>query len=243
MGVIGTVAAVAGGAFLAGKAIKGIKDTWDSIPSSSYQPSASITAAHSKSNADILAEFKKDIRQKTEKREEEIIDYINGSLNVLLDSLEKVNGQNFGGKSLNINLQEIKGKNEDLKREVVGFIGNYMDSRMVASDHELAEILKIYNDKKRNQKFNAFYRKLQGQAETKLKCKIEITVHKQEEIVRKAIQARLAEVEKSMQEATRAYEEILQMKDEQDNAKIEEKQMEYCYKYELAEILLGQIES
>lgn len=118
-----------------------------------------------------------------------------------------------------------------------------MDNRLVLSDHELSEILKIIDDKKRKKKFDAFYSKLQRQAVDKLKSKIEITVHKQEEVIRKEIQNRLAEVDKNMQEATNAYEEILRMKEEQDDSKIEEKQIQYCYQYELSEILLGQLES
>lgn len=227
----------------------GLASSWlssatDALSSSNnYTPSASITAAHSKSNADILAELKRDIRSETEKKEEQIIDYINKSLSGLLKELEKVNEQSFGGKTLNINIKEIESKNEKLKREVVGFIGNYMDDRLVLSDHELSKILEEFDDRKRKKKFDAFCKKLQGQAVAKLKSKIETTVRKQEEIVRKEIQNRLTEVEKSMQEATKAYKEILQMKEEQDHARIEEKQIHYCYQYELADILLGQLES
>lgn len=243
MGVVGTIAAVAGGALLAGKAIKGIKDIWDGCSTSSYQPKASVTAAHSKSNADMLAELKADIRNKTGEKEKAILDYINESMDKLLKVLEDVNRQRFGGKPLNINIAEIKRKNDDLKKEVVGFIGNYMDDRLVLSDQALAQILKESDDKKRKKKFDDFYQKLQVQAVEKLKSKMETTVHKQEEIIRREIQNRLAEVDKNMQSATKAYEEILYMKEEQEDAELEEKQMQYCYQYDLAEILLEQLES
>ncbi len=245
MGGIATIGAAIGGTLLAGKVIKGIKNIWDdcSTSTSSYHPKASVTASHAKSNADILAKMKAEVRGETEKKEKQYIDYINESMGQLLKMLDEVNKQSFGGKTLNINIKEVQSKNDALKKEVVGFIGNYMDNRLVLSDHELSEILKINDDRKRNQKFDAFYKKLQKQAAEKLNAKIEVTVHKQEEIIRKEIQNRLAEVDKSMQEATKAYEDILHMKEEQEDARIEEKQIQYCYQYELSEILLEQLKS
>lgn len=223
--------------------VETVKDIFSGSSSKNYRPSASVTAAHSKSNADILAELKKEIRGETDKKEEQIIDYINKSINGLLEELEGVNKQDFGDKTLNINIKEIKRKNEKLKKEVVGFIGNYMDDRLVLSDRELSKILEELNDEKRKKKFDAFCKKLQGQALKKLNTKIKTIVYQQEEIVRTEIQNRLIEVEQSMQKATKDYEEILRMKEEQDHARLEEKQMQYCYQYELAEILLGQLES
>lgn len=223
--------------------IEGVKDIFSGTSSSNYRPKASITASNAKSNADELAELKAEVRIETGKKEKQIIDYINESMEQLLKMLEDINKESFGGKTLNINIKDIQRKNDALKKEVVGFIGNYMDNRLVLSDHELSEILKIYDDKKRKQKFDTFYKKLQNQAVKKLKEKIEITVHKQEEVIRKEIQNRLAEIDRNMQEATKAYEEILHMKEEQEDAKIEEKQIQYCYQYELAEIFLEQLES
>lgn len=240
MGGVIAVGAALGGAVLAGKAIKSI---WDECSSSSYTPSASVTASHAKSNADILAELKAKVHEVTEKKEKEILDYVNRSIDELLNELDKVNGKSFGGKSLNINIKEIKNKNNALKKEVIGFLGNYMDDRLVLSNNKLAEILEEIDDKKRKKQFDSFYQKLQRQAVKELKSKVESTVHKQAEIVRNEIENRLAEVDKNMQETAKAYEEIRRMQEEQEKAGIEEKQIIYCYQYELAEILLEQLES
>lgn len=242
--VVDTIATIGLAGYALGSTIvNGISDFFSGSDSSGYSPKASITEANSKSNADMLAELKADARNATEEKEKQILEYINKSMDKLLKILEDINKQNFGGKPLNINVAEIKRKNDDLKKEVIGFIGNYMDDRLVPSDHVLAQILKETNDKKRKKKFDNFYKELQIQAIEKLKDKVETTVHKQEEIIRKEIQNRLKEVDKSMQSATKAYEEILHMKEEQEDAKLEEKQMQYCYQYELAEILLEQLES
>ncbi len=238
MGFVGSLvyAGVAG-------VIETVKDIFSGSSSSGYSPRASKTAAHAKSNADMLAELKAETRSATEKKEKKILEYINESMDKLLETLGEINQQDFGGKRLNINVKEMQNKNDDLKKEVVGFIGNYMDGRLVLSDPELSKILNESDDKKRKKKFDAFYIQLQGQAVDKLKSKIEITVHKQEEMIRKEIQNRMTEVDKNMQEATTAYEEILRMKEEQEDSMIEEKQIQYCYQYELSAILSGQLES
>lgn len=229
----------AGGSIIA----NGICDLFSGSSSSDYTPSASVTASHAKSNADRLAKLKTKVRKTAEETEMKILNDVNESINGLLKSLKEVNKESFGGKSLNINIEEIKNKNESLKREVVGFIGNYMDNRLVLSDHELEKIVEILDDNEREKQFLAFCKKLQKQAIKELKSKVETTVHKQEEIVRKAIQSRLEEVDKNMQETTKAYEEIRRMKEEQEKTGIEEKQITYCYQYELAGILLEQLES
>ncbi len=214
-----------------------------SSSSSSYQPESSITADNSRANANMLAEMKAEVRDESEKREQQFLDYINKSMEGLLNQLGEINMRRFGGKALAINITEIKSKNDDLKKEVVGFIGNYMDSRLVPSDHELSRIFEEPDDKKRKKKFDIFCRELLQRAEKELISKIEVTVHKQEEIIRKEIQSRLAEIDRNMKMETKAYEDILHMKKEQEDARIEEQQMQYCYQYELAEILLEQIES
>lgn len=241
MGVVGTVATVAAAGL--GALALGSWFSSSSSSSSSYRPKASGTAAASKSNADMLAELKADVRSKTEKDEKQILDNIDKAMDALLNELGQINKQDFGGKALNINITEIKNKNEALKKEVVGFIGTYMDGRMVLSDHELSEILKESDDKKRKKKFDGFYEKLHVQAVDRVKIKIQDTVYKQEDVIRKEIQNRLTEVDKGMQEATKAYEEILRMKEEQEHSGIEEKQIQYSYQYELSEILLEQLEN
>lgn len=228
-------------AFLGG-ALSSLTDSL-SKSSDSYRPSAAITVESSKSEAEKLAELKAGCRNVTEKKEKQILDYINESMDELFKILENVNKQSFGGKILNINVAEIKSKNDNLKKEVIGCIGNYIDGRLVLTDKELSKILEERNDKKRKKKFDIFYEKIREQAVERLKSKIEITVHKQEEIIRKEIRSRLSEIDKKMRETTKAYEEILHMKEEQDDEKIEEKQIQYCYEYELAEILLEQIEN
>lgn len=238
LGTIGKVALGVGGAILAGKSISSIFDGW-----SSYSPKASGTESSSKSNADMLAEMKAEVQEDIKKMEKQSLAFVNQSIDALLKDLKRVNEEEFGGKSLNINMKEIERKNDALRKEVIGFVGSYMDSHLVLSDHGMAEILKESDDKIRKRQFDAYCKKLQEKAIEQLKRKVENTVHEQEKLIRDVIQNRLAEVDKNMQAATNAYEEIRQMKEKQEGEEIEKKQIMYCYQHDLAEILLGQLES
>ncbi len=101
-------------------------------------------------------------------------------------------------------------------------------------------ILEERDDKKRAKNFDAFCRRVQAQACSGLRKRIETTVRKQEQMIRKEIELRLKEVDKSMKAAMKAYSEIVSAK-EKDESKMEETRIKYIYKYELAAILLDQL--
>lgn len=205
-----------------------------------YHPGPSETEAHAKKIADELATMKEGIRKSSEKKEQEIINYINRSMDDLIKLLEKINKKPYGGKILNINIKSIREKNEDLQKEVIGYIGNMMEDRLVLTDKELSVILEERDDKKREKNFDAFCTRIQKQALSGLSRKIESTVRKQEEMIRKEIKFRLSEVDKSMQAATKAYTELIDVK-EKDESKMEETRIKYIYQYELTEMLLDQL--
>lgn len=218
------------------------RDTFGSGSGCGYHPGTSETEEHAKKIADELAQMKENIRKSSEKTEKGLIEYINKSMSSLLNELYEINNQLYGGKSLNINIKGIKQKNENLKKEVVGHIGDVMEERLVLTDKELSIILEERDDKKRAKNFDDFCQKIQKNSLKSLKSKIENTVKNQEEMISKEIQTRLDEVERSMKEATEAYTEILSIK-EKDESNIEKAQIEYIYKYELCNIFLDQLES
>lgn len=205
-----------------------------------YHPGALETEAHAKKIADELATMKESIRESSKKKEKEIIDYINKSMDDLIKLLEGVNQKQFGGKSLNINISGIRTNNDDLKKEVVGYIGNIMDDRLVLTDKELSVILEERDDEKRGKNFDSFCKRIQKQALDGLSTKIESTVRKQEEMIRCEIESRLNEVDRNAKAATKAYMDIVAVK-EKDESKMAETQIGYLYQYEIAEILLDQL--
>lgn len=206
-----------------------------------YHPGPSENELHAKKIADELAEMKENIRKSSEDKEKKIINYINKSMTEFIGELDKVNRQSFGGKNLNINIKGIREKNEMLTKQVVGCIGNVMDERLVLTDKELSVILEERDDEKRGKNFDNFCKRVQKESLRGLSKKIRETVSAQENMIRKEIQDRLTEVDQSMRAATKAYSEILSVK-EQNEGKMEETQMKYIYEYELAEILLDQLE-
>ena len=63
-------------------------------------------------------------------------------------------------KSNNINISGIRANNEDLKKEVNGYIGNIIDERLVLTDKELSVIFEERDDNKRKKNFDAFCKRV-----------------------------------------------------------------------------------
>lgn len=219
-----------------------VKDIFCSDTGCGYHPGPSKTEEHAKKIADELAQMKENIRKSTEKTENDLIDYINRNMNTLIEELKIINRKNFGGKSLNINIEGIKQKNNDLKNQVVGHIADIMDERLVLTDKELSVILEEYDDKKRAKNFDKFCKRIRKEALESLKTKIQTTIKEQSNMVRKEISIRINEVEKSMDEALHEYTDLLEAKNKKD-VNIEEKQIKYIYKCELCDLILDEIES
>lgn len=218
------------------------RDKWYCGDGCGYHPGPSKTEEHAKKIADELAEMKENIRKSTEKTENDLIDYINRNMNTLIEELKIINSKDFGGKSLNINIEGIKKKNEDLKKQVVGHIADIMDERLVLTDKELSVILEEYDDKKRAKNFDSFCIRIRKNALESLKNKIQNTIKEQSAMVRREIEARMNEVVKSMDEALYEYTTLLEAKSKND-VNIEENQIKYIYKYELSNLILDELES
>ena len=216
------------------------RDIFGSGGGCGYHPGPSESEAHAKKIAGELETMKNNIRESSEKKETEIIDYINKSMEALIKLLDEVNKKQYGGKTLNINIKGIRQKNDDLKKDVVGYIGNVMDDRLVLTDPELSVILEERDDEKRNKNFDAFCVRVQKSALDGLSKMIESTVRKQEEMIRKEIELRLNEVDKNMKSATEAYTNIVNVK-EKDESKMAETRIQYIYQHEISEILLDQL--
>ena len=197
----------------------------DSSGGCGYHPGPSETESHAKKIADELAEMKEHIRKSSEKNEQNIINYINKSMEELFDMIEKLNGQKFGGKSLNINIDGIRESIESLKSEVIGYIGNVIEER---------------DDQKRKKNFDAFCKKIKGQALDGLIKVIKSTVQKQEELIRKEIESRLNEVRKNLETEEKAYTDILEIKNKDESA-MAEKQIKLIYQYGILDILIDQL--
>lgn len=217
------------------------RDIFSSGSGCGYHPGPSETEQHAKKIADELAEMKEHIRESTERDEAALLDYVNRSMDSFLEELRTLNLKKFGGKSLRIDIEGLKKEKERLKTKVKGHIGDKMDQRLVQTDKELSLILEERDDKKRAKSFDRFVEKIKRQALESLQNEIRKTVNAQSNMVEREIKARISEVEKSLEETSRAYSDILKAK-ETGGAQLEAQQIKYMYHCELYSLLLEQTE-
>lgn len=205
-----------------------------------YHPGQSVDELHANKIANELAVMKEKIREQAERMEEEIISDINESIDEFIELLSDINKQRYGGKHLELNIDGIRKENENLKNQIKGHIGDFMDERLVLTDKELSLILAERDDAKREKNFDDFCVNIKKQAILGLKDNIEKTVIKQSIMIRKEVEYRLNEVDRNMKELNNAYMELAVNK-KNDSVILESKQIQYMYKYELSEILIDLI--
>ena len=194
------------------------------------------TAKHAALIANELAEMRKRATEESKKDETDCLKDIDENIDYFVKLLEEINQKKFGGRSLNLNIDQIRKINEKLHDEVVGSIGKTLDSRLVTTDKELSVILEERDNSKRKQNFDDFYRRIRREAIRALIEKIETSVRKQSESIEREIQNRLNEVKNNMDEETRALEELQKLKANEDS-RIAEKQIEYMYYEDLCDIM------
>ncbi len=204
-------------------------------------PGPSESELHAKKVADELAEMKEKIGESTSKQESIILDYINASMDTFMGEIEQLNKQSFGKESLNINTSAIKEKNEQLKRHVVGCVGNVMNMRLVQTDKELSTILEERDDKKRKKNFEKFIERIKKGALEKFKKEVEKTVHEQSKVVSDEINTRKKEVNRRLEESIEELTTIMEVKN-QSNSELEKKQIGYMYQSSLCELILSEVE-
>ena len=199
-----------------------------------------LNKRHDNEVANELATKRNEIGSRAEKMELELLNYANRSMDELINSINDINNKDFGGKSLKINVQQIKDRQEKIKREIKGYIWRVLDNRLQPKDPELSVIIAEMDNAKRNQRFNQFVDKLYLSAQEGLKNAIGDNINRQHEIVRREIQNRLAEVEISLEKTQEAYKEILGAS-ERDTKENETLRTKYMYQHDIYEILEEQI--
>lgn len=195
---------------------------------------------HAAKIANELAEMRTKSGNDANKQEEDIIKEINETMTEFIKWLQDVNKKKYGGRTLNINIEKIKSLNLELHNKVVGFIGKKLDDKLVQTDSEVSIILAEPNDKKRKKNFDDFYQARLRDAIRDLIKMIEVSVREQSESIEQEIKNRIQEVNNSMNEETKAFEELQQMKAE-ENSRVAEKQIECMYYENLCDIMYDQL--
>ena len=208
--------------------------------SCSYHPQKKVTVDHSKKIADELAEMKKRAAKEGKQIGDEAFDSINQYMSEFIQHLKIVNSGTYGGKKLNIKIDVIEQEIDKLRNEVANFIGDRLNDRLILTDSELSVILAERDDKKRSKRFDDFYARVHKQAVLDLVKKIEEVIAKQFSLVDTEIRARLKEVDSSMQDALKSYDEAEKMK-EQQNSSLAKQQIACMYRITLADIMSDEL--
>ena len=202
-----------------------------------YHPKENNTAERAKKIAGELEDMKKRASKDGQEIGKSALDEINASLNKFISDLTQVNAKEFGGKKLNIQVEVLQEELDKLKSEITSFVGDRLNERLVLTDPELNPILNEPNDDKRAKNFNQFYVKIHKQAVNDLSKKIESCVKKQFEIVKKVINTRLSEVDRSISDSYSNYKKGLQMLEEKGQ-ELSNSQVDCMYSISLADIVL-----
>ena len=197
---------------------------------------------HAKKVADELAEMKVKNDEAARKQERSIIENINRSMNSFMREVEGLNRNLYSGKSLDINTNLINKKNDELKEQVIGCVGNVMNKRLVQTDKELSIILEERDDAKRKENFEGFINKVKKEALDEFKKQVESTIQQQSKMISKEINIRLKEVNKSMEESISALTDIMESK-QKSGYELEKIQIDYMYESSLCGLLLDEVES
>lgn len=208
--------------------------------SCSYHPQEKITVDHSKKIADELAAMKKRAAEEGRQIGDEAFNNINQYMSEFIQHLRKINSGTYGGKKLNIKMDVIEQEIDKLRNEVSNFIGDRLNDRLVLSDSELSIILEERNDKKRSKSFDDFYTRVHKKAVLDLVGKIEEVIAKQFAMVDTEIKTRLKEVDSSMKDALKSYNEAEKLKEQQDNS-LAKKQIDCMYKVTVADIMIDEL--
>lgn len=196
---------------------------------------------HAKKVAEELAEMKEKSEKTSREVEQKIMNDINRSMNSFIKEIEEINQQDFSGEKLNINIEAIRRKNNQLSNQVVGCVSKVMNTNLVQTNHELSTILEERDEKKRKENFSNFVERVQKQALQELHVKIENSVNEQFKMVSKEIKTRQKEIDVRMEESVRELNKIKTAK-EKSETEVKKEQVNYMYQSTLCDLLLSEAE-
>lgn len=195
-----------------------------------YTPGPNNDEKAAKKIANELANMKENYSKKADAAENQIITEINRNMDEFISEIEKINHNLYGGRTLNINVDIIKKNKENLTRSVVGHISKVVHDRLVMTDSELAVILKEPKDDVRGQKFTDFCERVLKGAKDSLKDKVKEVIQEQNSMVKREIDSRMNEIDKTMKNSIADYERVKEANEKSIQEK-EKLQLELMYKH------------
>jgi hypothetical protein len=217
------------------------KDLFCSDGGCGYTPSVSSDDNHAKKIADELAEMKEKYDEAASKAEQKIMSYLSSSMKSFVDDLSKINKMKYGDKELNVDIEYITKKNDELSKTVIGHIGNIMHDRLVQTDPELSVILKENDDKKRAKNFKKFCDDVFEDAVKSLRKPIMESIHAQQRVIENEIGQRIKEVTSSSKRTLNELNRIKQQKAKGDK-ECENEKISCIYRIGVLDCILDELE-
>lgn len=187
-----------------------------------------------------LKEMRADVYSSAEKREKDILESIDKSMDIFLKEVVALNDTMYGGKRLCLDIVSLAEKNDELKCQVTGCISYIVCQRLVLTDRELSLILQEPGDEKRARSFRAFVDKLQMQAIDAFADKVERNTRQLSEMLHERIGERLDGVEADLNKSLDAYTAALDSK-RKDDQTLEKRQVTSMYQSALCDLLLDEM--
>ncbi len=201
---------------------------------------AADNKAHAAKIANELAGMKQKLTKYWNEREKDLFHYITDRFDNILQQLREQNQNQLGGVPLNLDMDGLGDRLNELDCQVIGYVSGSLNERLVQTDKELGAILEERDDKKRGKNFEAFCDRVEKQAVEELKERIRAITTKRENVIREEISSRLNEIDQSIKRQTEAYEALIQAR-KRDVKKFQRLQMDSIYTCALCETFLSEI--
>lgn len=191
---------------------------------------------HNEDVASELAKMRKDMASKSDEFEQDIIKLSNSPIVEIINILKKANGQTFGDRKLNINIDFIERRINENNKQIKGILGRYYAEQLNTTNPTLVTITSNRNKTLRNQAYNEFIHKIECTGKRKLGEKAESVVKENLQLIKYEVSMRLEEIYKDLQNAEKEYKAI----QEAGNKDTKEKELlkaKYLYQLEIYNIM------
>lgn len=191
---------------------------------------------HNEDVASELAKMRKDMALKSDEFEQDIIKLSNSPIVEIINILKKANGQTFGDRKLNINIDFIERRINENNKQIKGILGRYYAEQLNTTNPTLVTITSNRNKTLRNQAYNEFIHKIECTGKRKLGEKAESVVKENLRLIKYEVSIRLEEIYKDLQNAEKEYKAI----QEAGNKDTKEKELlkaKYLYQLEIYNIM------
>ena len=183
-----------------------------------------------------LNKLKNDMAKNAKTVEDELIDCIMGEISSVIDGCVSRKDNDF-----NHDFDEIGKQSKQITDSVRGYIKEYYDKKLVQTNPDLVEILKIRDKTERDKKVKEFCKKLRKEAILNLKARIQKAIDKQIGLFKGKIQTAVQDRERSIESEENALNALLSEKQGKETES-HQTQMKQIYAHGVCEILGTQLE-